>query len=143
MARQKIQMPESFGFKCSIPVRITDVNYGGHVGNDSIVSIIHEARMQYLRHLGYSELEFAGVGLIMTDLVVEFKREGFYGDRIDVAIAAGDFSRVGFTVYYQLSKKDESGNVHIVAHAQTGMVCYDYSAKKVSAVPDEARRVLD
>ena len=60
MARIKIDLPDNFSFTTSIPIRITDVNYGGHVGNDTILSLIHEARMQFLKQLGYSELEFAG-----------------------------------------------------------------------------------
>ena len=57
MARIKVELPEQFAFSTTIPVRITDLNYGKHVGNDTILSMIHEARVQYLRQLGYGELE--------------------------------------------------------------------------------------
>jgi len=36
MARIKILLPEHFSFSCSIPIRITDLNYGNHVGNDTV-----------------------------------------------------------------------------------------------------------
>ena len=65
MARIRIEMPEQFPFSTQLPVRITDINYGGHGGNDAILGMIHERRMQYLRSLGYSEMEFEGVGMIM------------------------------------------------------------------------------
>jgi acyl-CoA thioesterase FadM len=80
MARIKIELPEVFPFNCQIPVRITDINYGGHAGNDTVLSIIHEARMQFLQSMGYSEMEFGGVGMIMSDVAIEFKNELFYGD---------------------------------------------------------------
>jgi acyl-CoA thioesterase FadM len=48
MARIKLTLPSAFGFKTQIPVRIQDLNYGNHVSNDAILSIMHEARMQYL-----------------------------------------------------------------------------------------------
>lgn len=134
-SRNKIEMPSSFSFRCSVPVRISDVNYGGHVGNDSILSIMHEARMQYLHHIGVSELDFGGTGLIMTDVTIEFKMESFYGDIMNVSVTAADFGRVGFNIYYQLSKKNEEGQEKIIANGQTGMVCYNYSAKKVSSIP--------
>lgn len=51
MARISIDLPSTFTFSATIPVRITDLNYGGHVGNDTILSIIHEARVQYLKIL--------------------------------------------------------------------------------------------
>src|ERR1700692_663956 len=100
MARIKIELPESLSFVTLIPIRITDLNYGGHVGNDTILSLIHEARMQFLTHFGYTELNVAGTALIMGDVAIEFKKEIFYGDKVLVSVAAGDFSRVGFILYY-------------------------------------------
>ena len=45
MGRVKIKFPaENPLFITTIHVRIGDINYGGHVGNDAILSIIHEAR---------------------------------------------------------------------------------------------------
>ena len=77
MARIKILLPDKFSFSTSIPIRITDLNYGGHVGNDSILSLIHEARMQFLNEFGFTEMEFGGVSLIMSDVAMEFKNEIF------------------------------------------------------------------
>ncbi len=133
--RSKIELPSQFSFLCNIPVRITDINYGGHVGNDSVLSIIHEARVQYLNSLGVSELNFGGPGLIMTDVTIEFKRESFYGDSLEVSVTAADFGRVGFNIYYLLQKVTETGERIAIAHAVTGMVCYDYTVKKVSIIP--------
>jgi acyl-CoA thioester hydrolase len=136
MPRIKVELPEQFAFSTTIPVRITDLNYGKHVGNDTILSMIHEARVQYLRHLGYGELDLAGTGLIMSDVAIEFKSELFYGDEVFVSVAAGDFSKIFFDLYYKLEKRSGDKTVS-VAVAKTGMVCYDYEKKKVAAVPME------
>src|SRR5579872_4589630 len=105
MPKTKLLLPERFPFSVQIPVRVTDLNFGGHVGNDSVLSLIHEARAQFLRPHGYDEMDLAGVGLIMTEVVIEFKSELFYGDSLWVSVAATEFSRVGFEVYYRLEKK--------------------------------------
>lgn len=141
MARVKIQLPASFQFFTTIPVRVTDINYGGHVGNDAVVSLVHEARMQYLSHHGLTELQFRGVGLIMADLAVEFKAESFYGDKIRVAVACSDFTRVGFDIIYELSKEG-TGKKSVVALVKSGMVCYDYGLKKVSSLPPGIKELL-
>ena len=60
MPRIKIELPEIFIFKTEISIRITDINYGGHLGNDSLLSIIHEARVRFLKHLDYSESDVEG-----------------------------------------------------------------------------------
>lgn len=137
MARLKLIIPSQFSFITQIPVRITDVNYGGHVGNDAILSIIHEARMQYLQANGYSEVSFEGAGLIMSDVAIDFKNEVFYGDTIIVHITANDFSKVGFDIVYKLEKIKDDKTI-TVALAKTGMVCYDYQARRIAAVPEAA-----
>ena len=136
MARIKIELPEQFAFSTTIPVRITDLNYGKHVGNDTILSMIHEARVQYLKQLGYGELDLAGVGVIMSDVGIEFKSELFYGDEVIVSVAAADLSKISFDLYYKLEKRSGE-TTQLVAVAKTGMVCYDYGKKKVTAIPME------
>ena len=139
MARIKIDLPKEFHFPISIPIRITDLNYGGHVGNDTVLSIIHEARMQFLKHFGYTEMEFAGVGMIMSDVAIEFKNELFYGDIIIASVTVGEFTNVGFEIFYRLEKALPDKKI-IVAIAKTGMVCYDYGKKKIAAIPEEAKK---
>jgi acyl-CoA thioester hydrolase len=141
MPRTKLVLPEHFSFTTEIPIRITDLNYGGHVGNDSILSILHESREQFLRHHDYKEMDLAGVGLIMSDVTIEFKNELFYGDILRASVTASEFYRVGFDLYYKLEKK--TGDKWVaVSTARTGMVCYDYTQKKLVAVPKEAMNKL-
>jgi acyl-CoA thioester hydrolase len=134
MARIKIDLPEHFSFTTVIPIRITDLNYGNHVGNDTVLSIMHEARVQFLQHHRYKELDLAGVGLIMSDVAIEFKSEIFYGDIIKASVIASEFSRVGFDIFYRLEKQTDGKDI-IVAIAKTGMVCYNYELKKIALVP--------
>jgi acyl-CoA thioesterase FadM len=145
MARIKIDLPDSFPFTVSIPVRITDINYGDHVGNDAILGIIHEARMQFLKSYGYTELDFDGVGMIMADVGIEFKNELFYGDVVIASVAVSGLSKVSFDLYYKLEKvlrQAQDEKRILVAVAKTGMVCYDYIKKKIVAIPDEAGKKL-
>ena len=141
MSRIKIDLPEKFSFTTSIPVRITDLNYGGHVGNDTILSLIHEARVQYLASIGYSELNFGGAGLIMSDVGIEFKNEVFYGDTIKASVVAGDVTRVSFSLYYKL-EKDNAEKPVVLALAKTGMICYNYDLKKMTAISEDVRLKL-
>ncbi len=141
MARIKIDLPEKFSFSVPIPIRIADINYGGHVGNDAILSLVHEARMQYLKQFGYTELELSGIGLIMADAGIEFKNELFYGETVIVSVACGSFTKVGFDIFYKMEKEINSSK-KIVAVAKTGMVGYDYTNKKIAAIPGEVIRKI-
>lgn len=135
MARIAIEFPPAFSFHTTVPVRITDVNYGGHVGNDSLLSIIHEARLQFLGSYGYSETDIGGVGLIMSEVSIVFKQELFYGDVLRVYVAVTNISRASFDLVYKL-ETERDGKTTDVAHARTGMVCFDYQRRKVAALPD-------
>jgi len=137
MARIKIELPEQFHFSSKIPIRITDLNYGGHVGNDTVLTLIHEARVQFLKTYGYEELKLEGVSLIMSDAAIEFKAELFYGDVVNAFVAATNFSRAGFDLFYKLMR-----NEIIVAIAKTGMICYNYDTKKVVSVPAGVKEKL-
>jgi acyl-CoA thioester hydrolase len=141
MARIKLTIPGNIIASLIIPVRITDINYGNHLGNDSLVSIIHEARVQWLQKNNYSELNVAGVGLIMSDLAIEYISESFYGDDLQINISPGEISRVSFELYYtvQVTRNEK---LIFIAKAKTGMVCYDYTAKKVAAVPEKLKGLL-
>ena len=141
MARIKIEIPSVKLTEVKIPVRITDVNYGNHVGNDAFVSIIHEARLQWLKQNGFSELNFGGSGLIMGDLFVEFKNESFYGDIISVCLFAGEISRVSFELFYQLTTERNGANV-LLANCKTTMICFDYTIKKPVSLGEEAKSIL-
>ena len=141
MARIKIDIPEKIIATFTIPVRIADINYGNHVGNDAFVSIIHEARMQWLKQYDYTELKIEGIGLIMSDLIIEFKSESFYGDVVEVKLGVDDITRVGFDLYYQLFAKRIDKNI-LLAKAKTGMVCFNYEKRKVAAIPEKLLTIL-
>ncbi len=137
----KINLPDNFKFSTIIKIRITDLNYGGHVGNDSFLSLIHEARQQFLNSFGYSELKFEGTSLIMIDTGIEFKKELNYGDEVKISVAANGFDKYGFDIFYKLEIIN-AGNFILAGKAKTGMLCYDYENKKLTGVPGKVKETL-
>lgn len=132
MSRVQIDMPETYSFATDIPVRITDLNYGNHVGHDTIMSILHEARVRMLDSKGFSEIDIGGCGLIMTDTAIVFKNEVFYPALLRCKLAVGNVSRSRFDVFYRVTRK---GDDDVVAEAKTGMVCFDYEQKRIARMP--------
>lgn len=141
MVRIKIDLPEKILDSFLIPVRITDINYGNHLGNNAIVEIIHEARVQFLAKYNFTELDIAGTPLIMSELLVEYKNESFYGDILEVTLYCGEISNVAFELFYQISTKRKEQKI-IIALAKTGMVGYNYARKKVNPIPEELKLIL-
>lgn len=142
MARVKLKFPiDNPLFISRINVRISDINYGGHVGNDSILSIIHESRMQMLQNFGLKEINNGDISLIMADVMIAYKAESFYGDELIIKIYAEELTQVSFDLLYHISTT-RNGQTIDVAHAKTGMVCFDYEARKVANMTPVLRGIL-
>ena len=139
MPRIKVAIPDHVSFETAIPVRITDLNYGAHLGNDALLSILHEARLQLLKHFGYTELDLGGASLIMADVAIEYKGEGFYGDVLTLKLAFDDVHKYGFDITYHVLNQ----NGKEVARAKTGMLCFNYQQRKLMALPDEVKARIE
>ena len=131
MARIKITLPAKHIFETELVLRISDINYGGHLANDAVLSIAHEARIRFLRKSGYTEQDIEGLGIIMTDAAIVYKTQGYYGDRLTVKISVDDFTRLGFDIYYQIINQDEKE----IARVKTNLTFFDYKANKIATVP--------
>lgn len=140
MARIKMEFPGSSDFSTEIRLRISDINYGGHLGHDSILSLTHEARVRFFIHYGFSELDVDGPGIILSDVAVVYKSESFYGETMVVEIAVCDFTKYGCDLVYRLREK-ESGRE--VALAKTGIVFMNYAERKVAPVPEKFKKLVE
>ena len=134
MNRVRIDIPASLPFSCSIPIRITDINYGNHTGNQVFLELLHEARVRFLSNLGCGELNFFGISLIMSDAAIEFKSEILYGDEVEVQVGVDNHHAVGFDLVYLVSRIRQN-QIAVAAKAKTGMICYDYQLAKVMRLP--------
>jgi len=132
MARVQIGLPQSWFFRTRIEVRVTDVNYGGHLGNDRVLGLAHEARVRWLASCGLSEKDVGGVGLIMADAALVFRGEAFLGDELEVELGAAEVRRSSFDLVYLLTRPADGAEIALV---KTGMVCFDYTARKVVRLP--------
>ena len=80
MPRIRVEEPKNYVFQTEIPVRISEINYGGHLGHDAVLPITHEARVRFLSGLDYTELDFGGFGIVISGIVIEYLNETFFGD---------------------------------------------------------------
>ncbi|MBM4161121.1 MAG: thioesterase [Ignavibacteria bacterium] len=134
MPRVKLELPEQFPFATEIPLRITDINYGGHLGNDALLSLLHEARVQFLRQYGFTEVDVDGRSIIMADVVIVYRSESFYGDVARIEMAVTDLQTHGCDFVYKVTNR---GNGKEIARAKTGIVFFDYEKRKIVPAPQK------
>jgi acyl-CoA thioesterase FadM len=132
MPRVRLKPLDHYPFSTKIVVRVTDLNYGGHLGNDSLLSLVHEARAAFLSSHGFSELDCGGVSLTMGDAAIVYQGEAYAGDELNIEVAAGEPIKSSFRLFYRLTRSSDGQKI---ALAETGMVCFDYKAKKIVPLP--------
>jgi acyl-CoA thioester hydrolase len=138
VVRLQLVLPDALPFATEIDVRVTDMNYGGHLGNDSMLSLIHEARFRFFRHHGMSETDAGGTRLVLADVAIVYRSEAFAGDRLRFEVGIGEVARVACDLCYRVTRSVDGRRI---AEAKTGLVFLDPSSRRPTAVPDAVRRL--
>jgi acyl-CoA thioesterase FadM len=115
------------------------INYSGHLGHDSIIQILHEARANMLHTLGLDELNLGDgkTGVIAGDTVVTFKNEGFMFEILRVESHIGEVSPADFRVFHRITRTGQ-----LVALSEVGLVGFDYSTRTIVPIPETFNRAL-
>jgi acyl-CoA thioester hydrolase len=132
MPRVRVTLPDSFAFAMEMPVPIAFINRGNHLGNDSLVSCLNEARLAFMQARFGNPYGVGDAMMINGDLAVEYKSEAYHGDRLRIEVAATDFHRYGCDFVYRVSCVADG---RIVALAKTGMLLFDFTAKQLVEAP--------
>ncbi len=132
MPRIKIDLPEHFSFSTEIPIYIGHINYGHHLDNAAMISLVAEARVRFFKALGYTELDIEGVGIVVADVAAQYKSEAFHGETLVIEMGANDFNKFGCDLVWRLSDKASGREV---ARGKHGIVFFDYAVRKPTAVP--------
>lgn len=139
MARIHIELPEAFAFSTELPLYMSHINYGGHLDNALLLTLVSEARVRFFQSLGYSELDVEGVGIVVADAAVQYKSEAFPGETMVVQKAAANFGKYGCDLLWRMS---DQASGREVARGKTGIIFLDYSTRKIAPVPPEFRSKL-
>jgi acyl-CoA thioesterase FadM len=137
--RITIQFPEKIHFSTDLYVRVGDINYANHLSHDRLITMIHEARMQFFEELGLKEYEPDGVGIVIADLGIQYLKEAFYKNRLTIDIAAPRLEKKGIQLVYRVSRRlqdDNTDKQELVALAKTGAVFFDYRTRRAATVPE-------
>lgn len=139
MARVEIDFNAEVAFRTELAVRITDINYGRHLGHDCLVSMLHEVRMQFFQHFGLQEYDVAGSQVIVADLAVSYRAEAFYGQMLAVEIGVESIVGKGCEMLYRVTETQQGT---LVALAKTGLVFFDPKVKSLVTVPEVLQQAL-
>lgn len=133
-------MPEHYLFAMQRTVGISDLNYARHLDSVSMVRIIHEARLQFLASLGFVEENIFGLGMVVTDLAVDYQTESFANDLLNIEVGVGRFNRYGMAIYYLITN---TALERVVCNAKMGVVFFDFDKHKIALIPQAFRDIVE
>jgi 4-hydroxybenzoyl-CoA thioesterase len=140
MTRVRIDLPERFAFRTELALYIGHINYGGHLDNALLLSVVSEARVRYFKSLGYTELDVEGVGLVMADAAVQYRSEAFHGETMVVDMSPANLHGKGFDLVWRMSDRATGREV---ARGKSGMLFFDYGQRKVMPIPEPFLRRME
>ena len=134
MPRVKLDELPSYEFQHHLTVRANDINYAGHLGNEALLGLVHEARAQFLKQLKFNTniQDDQHIGVIIADLVVNFRAEAFVQDQLTIDCQIGDIGKRSFRLFHRVRREEQ-----VIALVESGMVAYDYLAGEMILLPQE------
>jgi acyl-CoA thioester hydrolase len=140
MERVRLEFPEAkIVHRHPLTVRVTDMNYGRHLGHDTLVSLLHEARIQALGALGLTEWDLGGYPSVVADLAVQYQSEARWPDALVVETAILAPSGKAITVYHRVCHA-EGGRP--VATARLNLMLMDPETGHPVAVPEAVQLAI-
>ncbi|HSP58709.1 MAG TPA: thioesterase family protein [Halomonas sp.] len=140
MERVRLEFPETeLVHRHPLTVRITDMNYGRHLGHDALVSLLHEARNHALASLGLGEADLEGHASVVADLAVQFQAEARWPDALVVETAIPAPRGKAITAYHRVLREDDG---RTVATARLNLLLLDPVSGRPAVVPEAVSRAI-
>lgn len=133
MPAVKLKECDSYRFSYDIKVRVTDINYGGHVGGTEMVGILHTARSMMYEEMGFSEnrLGASDVWGFISDFAINYRGEAFLSDIIQVNCGVSEITKKGFRVFYQVKREGKT-----IVIAEHGIISFSREKNRVTDLPE-------
>lgn len=140
MERVKLDFPaEAIIHRHPLTVRVTDMNYGRHLGHDALVSLLHEARAQAFAALDLPEWDMHGYPSLVVDLAVQYQSEARWPEALIIETAVPEPQGKSLTVYQCVLTRDDK---RIVATARVNQLLIDLKAGRPVEVPVQVKQAL-
>ncbi len=128
-------------FQTEILIQVSDINYGGHLGNDRFLTLAQEARVRWLRSCGWKEINIgsSGCGLIVVEARIKFLKEAFLGQTLIAKLFLGELRKCRCSLTCILIEKESGQRVGEVI---TDVAFFNYESRKVQKAPLEISNLV-
>ena len=128
-------MSQAIIFSTKLTILVSHLNYGNHLGADSMLSIFQEARVRWLKSLDVNMTEGNienGIGWIMKDAHIDYQSEGHFDDKLTIDLSIADTTKASLNLSTQIY--NDTAN-QMLCQGTTRLVFFDYQSSKVARIP--------
>ncbi|KAM9960222.1 hypothetical protein ACTFIW_009348 [Dictyostelium discoideum] len=116
MPRVNIQQLNNYAHLFKRQVRVSDLNYNSHLDHSNILKIVHDARAEYFRELGFSEKNLLPksnklVHGVVGDLQAQYLNEGELFEDLLIETDFIERSRCGFRITHRIKSLKPFGSL--------------------------------
>lgn len=140
MERVKLDFPaEAVIHRHLLTVRVTDMNYGRHLGHDAVVSLLHEARIQAFAALDLPEWDMHSHPSVVADLAIQYHSEARWPDALLIETAVPEPQGKALIIYQRIYQADSE---QLVATSRVNQLLIDLATGRPAEVPTQVIQAL-
>ncbi|MGH2408075.1 MAG: acyl-CoA thioesterase [Candidatus Limnocylindrales bacterium] len=134
-------MTDPFRFVLPVEVRFRDTDAMGHINNAVYLTYFEATRAGYYHAVtgrSFDGIRDDPVSLILARAVVDFRAQGYFGERLLVGCRALWIGRSSFALAYRITADaaSEHGAGRLIAEGETVLVTFDYGKQRPVPIPD-------
>lgn len=127
-------------FHYSLEVQFRDIDMLGHTNNATYFSYLEEARIEWLKALGYEAKDFqTKCPVVVAHAACDYKSPSYLNEVLTLSLTIPEIKKASFTIAYDIREQKTN---RLVAEAKTVLVTFDHLKKKVIPIPDALRAKL-
>ncbi|MCS5712816.1 thioesterase family protein [Candidatus Berkiella aquae] len=132
--KENFDFPDNASFVTRMNVRINDVNYANHLDYSALLEMVGNARSQFFRHYGCTEIDIEGVGGIVKKIYVDYLDEASFNDELEFKVFVSDIKGVKANLLFLITNLKKAKEVARVA---MNFVFFDAKKGKLCSAPEK------
>ncbi|SIR98229.1 acyl-CoA thioesterase [Williamsia sterculiae] len=134
--------PRDFPFAAEVGVRWSDMDAFGHVNHARIVTMLEEARIQWLLDVG-QEYRKLIMGAMIVDVHIRYQSQLRHEDSpLHIGMWIAGFRTVEFTLGYEVRAAGAELDTKPACRATTKMAVVDVDEHRLRRLDDEEKELL-
>jgi esterase len=119
-------------------IKQEDLNYGNHVGNERALLFFQWTRESFLRQNNLSETNIGdGSGFIQVEATVQYKRQLFLDQKIEVRITKIEIKGLKIIFEYEIYTGKE-----LAITGTATVLAYNYEEQKIKKIPAKFKEIV-